>query len=123
MNLLLSTPPWSDAQVENLKKRQLIKQLHPYTCTCGETLTPTTNGWTCPGCDYTQLWDYECDAEGETEQKRIISMKEAREAALVSLKQRKERKRRLLEKIAREDDSFLASQREEEDPFELEEIS
>lgn len=43
-----------------------------------------------------------------SEGKRVLSMKEARERALASLKRRKLRKARMLEKIAREDDVFLS---------------
>ena len=30
--------------------------MHPYTCTCGMDLIPTTNGWICDKCEYTQDW-------------------------------------------------------------------
>lgn len=42
------------------------------------------------------------------ELKKIVSMKKARENALASLKRRKERKREMLEKTAREDDVFFS---------------
>jgi hypothetical protein len=55
-------------QVVTLMKHQLEGHMHPYTCgnrgskrhreILGDrgVLIPTTKGWICPFCDYTQDW-------------------------------------------------------------------
>lgn len=51
--------PWTHAQVECLKARQGHPMYHPYTCgndSNHKVLVPTTNGWVCEDCDYTQNW-------------------------------------------------------------------
>lgn len=54
----LAVAPWTDQQVRKLIIRQANPHFHPYTCECGEELTPTTNGWYCEvnDCDYCQDW-------------------------------------------------------------------
>lgn len=62
--------PWSDQEIEALRKHQEDDQRHPYTCgNRGDgkhpfeekyldtgALRPTREGWVCPYCDYTQDW-------------------------------------------------------------------
>jgi len=58
---------WTDEQVENLKKRQNNRSLHPYTCAHGHgELIPTNEGWVCSECDYTQDWAFGDDLSGRT---------------------------------------------------------
>jgi len=49
--------PWTEEQVAYLRSWQSSEVVHPYTCSNshlhGEmVLTPTTDGWECPVCDY-----------------------------------------------------------------------
>ena len=68
---LNSRAPWSDEQVEALRKRQAAESLHPYTCGndhpgAGEgVLVPTPAGWICPepDCVYRQDWALASDLE------------------------------------------------------------
>jgi len=53
------TAPWTEEQVEALKKHQANLQIHPYTCDCGEILVPTTEGWACGKCPYRQNWAHD----------------------------------------------------------------
>lgn len=53
------TAPWTEEQVEALKKHQANLQIHPYTCDCGQILTPTTEGWACGKCSYRQNWAHD----------------------------------------------------------------
>ena len=49
--------PWTNEQVEALKKWQENDEMHPYTCRCGESLTPYNSGWKCDYChNYKQNW-------------------------------------------------------------------
>lgn len=49
--------PWTSEQVELLRQYQLYLVAHPYTCAgCPTVLEPTTSGWACPRCGYTQNW-------------------------------------------------------------------
>ena len=60
--------PWTGDEVKNLKKRQNVKTLHPYTCgDCGEILEVTSSGLMCStdGCYYMQTWAHENDLQGE----------------------------------------------------------
>ena len=50
------TAPWTDEQVETLQKWQEDDTKHPYTCICGESLTPYNSGWKCEYCGHTQDW-------------------------------------------------------------------
>jgi hypothetical protein len=63
--------PWDGAQVDNLNDFQWMNiEFPPYTCDrCnGEdedrALVATTDGWVCPGCNYTQNWASEYAANG-----------------------------------------------------------
>lgn len=56
--------PWIPYQIKNLIRRQTNETLQPYTCKCGEKLTPLRLGWLCMECGTEQLWCYESDAEG-----------------------------------------------------------
>jgi len=60
-----SKAPWTDEQVENLKKRQANNMMHQYTCVCDGNiaLIPTKEGWVCPECDYTQKWCHKSDSD------------------------------------------------------------
>lgn len=52
-------PPWTDSQVRMLGVYQTLDAFHPYTCgglDCLASLIPTEDGWTCPDCDYVQMW-------------------------------------------------------------------
>ena len=56
--------PWTDEQVNLLKKCQKI--CHPYTCSGGGgphhvDLIPTNEGWTCPECD--RVVQIDCTSE------------------------------------------------------------
>jgi len=55
--------PWTDEQVAALERRQDNDMLHEYTCNCGHQLIPSTNGWWCEECPYTQNWCHKSDAE------------------------------------------------------------
>ena len=51
--------PWTSAQIECLQVRQSNGAYHPYTCgkdSSHGNLIPTTDGWICPDCNYTQNW-------------------------------------------------------------------
>jgi hypothetical protein len=48
--------PWTDEQVEMLDKWQDDGTKHPYTCICGESLTPYNEGWICEYCGHKQDW-------------------------------------------------------------------
>lgn len=56
---------WTEDQVANLKERQDCGYLHPYTCENGHgNLIPTTEGWICHECTYTQIWAFAEDLDG-----------------------------------------------------------
>ena len=60
--------PWTPDQVASLNGYQASEKYHPYTCRnrgasfhrwrLGDkgVLIPTTSGWICSDCDYTQDW-------------------------------------------------------------------
>lgn len=51
--------PWTDKEVNELKRRQNMKDVRPYKCEfCNETLVPTEFGFICgnPDCDFMQNW-------------------------------------------------------------------
>jgi len=48
--------PFTDEQVEALFKWQEDETKHPFTCICGESLTPYNDGWHCDYCCHTQNW-------------------------------------------------------------------
>ncbi len=51
--------PWSLHQIECLQRRQDSYTFHPYTCgndSQHDNLVPTSNGWICKDCDFTQNW-------------------------------------------------------------------
>lgn len=51
--------PWTDKEVNELKRRQALKTVRPYRCEfCNEVLTPTEFGFVCenPDCDFMQNW-------------------------------------------------------------------
>jgi hypothetical protein len=48
--------PWTDEQVDKLRKWQENDSIHPYTCICGESLMPHNNGWICEYCGHVQDW-------------------------------------------------------------------
>lgn len=53
------TAPWTEEQVRNLNEWQKCESVHPFTCGtdgCDGILIASTEGWTCPKCDYTQKW-------------------------------------------------------------------
>ena len=68
----ISRAPWDIKQVWALNERQNIatgytidstKHFHPYTCSCGDSLLATMNGWWCESCKkIVQTWAYESDA-------------------------------------------------------------
>ena len=51
--------PWTDEQVDALDKWQGDETQHPYTCVCGESLTPHNDGWQCDYCGHKQNFCYE----------------------------------------------------------------
>lgn len=53
--------PFTQSEVEGLKLWQLY--YHPYTCKCKNDLTPSTKGWYCTNCDYTQNWCHDFSTE------------------------------------------------------------
>ncbi len=60
--------PWTEEQVKELKRYQAAGVVHPYTCggdSCRDILVPTTDGWTCPSCDYTQDWAHAMSADSQ----------------------------------------------------------
>lgn len=69
--------PFTPNQVERLTQWQETPWVHPFTCanrgdgqhrTTTDTgvLVPTTGGWTCPDCDYTQDWAHAYMADEPT---------------------------------------------------------
>ena len=58
--------PWTKDEVKQLEGRQTTG--HPYTCPehSNNALEPTTEGWVCPNCDYTQDWCHETDVTTTT---------------------------------------------------------
>jgi hypothetical protein len=53
--------PWTDEEVRKLNLWQSLGYVHEFTCKNNHhdksrTLTATTDGWTCPYCEYTQNW-------------------------------------------------------------------
>jgi hypothetical protein len=51
--------PFTPDQVAALNYRQRSLLVHPYTCgndSQHPLLVAAKDGWTCPGCDYTQDW-------------------------------------------------------------------
>lgn len=65
--------PWTEEEVENLERRQEA-WLHPYTCTCGYSLIPTTKGWECEECCHKQDWCLEWDAKGEWPENPLVTL-------------------------------------------------
>ena len=58
--------PWTPTQVQNLEQRQRRRDMHPYTCQCGDRLWPHTRGWYCINCDkIVQDWAHSSDVTGE----------------------------------------------------------
>jgi hypothetical protein len=51
--------PWNDEQIDALDKWQCDNSKHPYTCICGESLTPYKNGWCCDYCGHRQTWCFD----------------------------------------------------------------
>ncbi len=62
--------PWTDEQVMSLTAWQNNGYVHPYTCGQRDghpldpegdygVLVPTTDGWVCRHCDYTQEWAHD----------------------------------------------------------------
>jgi hypothetical protein len=46
-------------QVEQMNRCQKFGSVHPFTCTCGNTLLATEAGWRCNHCpDYRQDWAF-----------------------------------------------------------------
>lgn len=64
----MADPVFTPDEVENLAHNQTSRMVHPFTCAnrgdgnhrnaYGDlgALIPTTRGWICPFCDYTQDW-------------------------------------------------------------------
>jgi hypothetical protein len=53
------TTPWSEDLVTALSMWQTCGVVHPYTCgneKCRDILIPTSSGFVCDSCDYTQKW-------------------------------------------------------------------
>ena len=51
--------PFTEDQVESLNEYQKSGVFHEFTCgteNCRDSLVATSEGWTCPSCDYTQDW-------------------------------------------------------------------
>lgn len=72
MNNVINAP-WTDKQVENLKKWQECGHVHPFTCggktngqDCICDLVPTKDGWICPICPYKQNWAHEMMLDNPT---------------------------------------------------------
>ncbi len=57
--------PFTPEQVRSLNGFQQSGRYHPFTCTCGEHLMATEQGWICRDCDYTQNWAHEFMANNE----------------------------------------------------------
>jgi hypothetical protein len=65
-------PPWDDRTVAELNAFQTFPHFHPFTCPESPhgdlpkpSLVATTDGWVCPGCDYTQGWAHTFMADPE----------------------------------------------------------
>jgi hypothetical protein len=64
--------PWTDKEVNDLKKRQNMKKVRPYRCEmCNEILIPTEFGFVCsnPDCDFMQNWALAIDFEDKKDDK------------------------------------------------------
>jgi rRNA maturation protein Nop10 len=51
--------PWTDDEVECLKRWQSCPLIHKFTCradNCRQELVPTNDGWVCPECGRKQDW-------------------------------------------------------------------
>ena len=73
--------PFTDEEIENLKKRQNNGRFHPYTCdrhaeecevnveprdySKDGVLIPTREGWVCPCGKYKQDWAHEADTKAD----------------------------------------------------------
>lgn len=59
--------PFNPQQIENLRARQQVHNLHQYTCIAhsNRALDPGIDGMACPvlGCGYVQPWVHKVDAE------------------------------------------------------------
>lgn len=72
--------PWPNKLVNTLNKFQASVMFHPYTCgnrgdgnhLDTDVLVATTEGWTCPICDYTQNWCHEVDYESLMESQKLM---------------------------------------------------
>lgn len=55
--------PWTEEQVRALRVRQANPDLPYYSCGNDSTqLVPTSDGWICLRCGYTQNWAHAADA-------------------------------------------------------------
>lgn len=55
--------PWSEDQVESLRKYQAAGYAHPYTGEGGEILTPSRDGWRHKGGGLVQFWALKCHTD------------------------------------------------------------
>ena len=68
--------PWTEEEVDNLRKFQSLEWVHPFTC-CGHkncerteredqgVLIPTAEGWVCPCGKYKQDWAHSHMLDGK----------------------------------------------------------
>lgn len=75
MKIFMVNAPWTDEQVETLQKWQEDDTKHPYTCVCGESLTPYNSGLCCEYCGHTQDWCWNFSVEDDL-QKRLDKLEE-----------------------------------------------
>ena len=55
----MNKAPWTKEIVDKLQRYQDCDHTHEWTCgedRCRAALIPTTDGWVCPVCEYTQDW-------------------------------------------------------------------
>lgn len=53
-------------EVKSLNEYQRSKYWHPFTCGngCDVNLIASVEGWSCPGCEYTQDWAHDFMKDG-----------------------------------------------------------
>lgn len=65
--------PFTKEQVDSLNGFQKHGHSHPFTCTCGNTMKATTEGWMCGDHGFVQFWAHEFAADNSWKNNTIIS--------------------------------------------------
>ena len=72
--------PWTDEQVENLRRRQAAQWLHPYTGPDHVDLVPSREGWRLPDGTIFQTWAHQYDVDGDIGTDPLASLRSSRKA-------------------------------------------